>query len=127
VRRSSGASTTWSPGKLAATQRQIAELTALSEQLGYGISKTALIELAAMLASQYADRGIRSFSVQPGVVLTPQVAVGIADGTFAADEYTPAEHTAWTIVWLASAPEAAALNGALISAPQFVHDKALLP
>jgi NAD(P)-dependent dehydrogenase (short-subunit alcohol dehydrogenase family) len=95
--------------------------------LGYGISKTGLIELAAMLASQYADRGIRSFSVQPGVVLTPQVAVGIADGTFAADVYTPAEHTGWTIVWLASAPEAAALNGALISAPQFVHDKALLP
>jgi NAD(P)-dependent dehydrogenase (short-subunit alcohol dehydrogenase family) len=33
--------------------------------IGYGTSKTGMIEIAAMLASQYGGRGIRSFSVQP--------------------------------------------------------------
>jgi NAD(P)-dependent dehydrogenase (short-subunit alcohol dehydrogenase family) len=94
--------------------------------LGYGLSKTGLIELAAMIASQYGSQGIRSFSVQPGVVLTEQVAVAMGDGRLDADQFTPAEHAAWTIVWLASAPESAELNGALISAPQFVHERHLI-
>ena len=94
--------------------------------LGYGLSKTGLIELAAMLASQYGSRGIRSFSVQPGTVLTEQVAVAIGDGRLDADRFTPPEHAAWTIVWLATAADAGDMNGALISAPEFVHEKRLL-
>ncbi len=94
--------------------------------IGYGTSKTGMIEIAAMLATQFGDRGIRAFSVQPGTVLTEQVAVAMEDQTFAADEFTPPEHAAITIRWLATAPEAVALNGGLISAPTFVHDNGLL-
>ena len=94
--------------------------------IGYGTSKTGMIEIAAMLATQFADRGIRAFSVQPGTVLTEQVAVAMADQTFTADEFTPPEHAAITIRWLATAPEAIALNGGLISAPTFVHERHLL-
>jgi NAD(P)-dependent dehydrogenase (short-subunit alcohol dehydrogenase family) len=94
--------------------------------IGYGTSKTGMIEIAAMLATQFGDRGILAFSVQPGTVLTEQVAAAMADHTFAADEFTPAEHAAITIRWLATAPEAEALNGGLISAPTFVQERGLL-
>jgi NAD(P)-dependent dehydrogenase (short-subunit alcohol dehydrogenase family) len=94
--------------------------------IGYGTSKTGMIEIAVMLASQYGDRGIRSFSVQPGTVLTEQIAAALEGGTFDSSDWTPAEHSALTIVWLATAPEAMELNGALISAPSFVHEKGLL-
>jgi NAD(P)-dependent dehydrogenase (short-subunit alcohol dehydrogenase family) len=91
---------------------------------GYGTSKTGMIEIAAMLASQYGDRGIRSFSVQPGTVLTEQLAVAIGDGNLGSDDFTPPECAARTMVWLATAPEAVAMNGALVCAPEFApgHD-----
>jgi NAD(P)-dependent dehydrogenase (short-subunit alcohol dehydrogenase family) len=94
--------------------------------IGYGTSKTGMIEIAAMLASQYGDGGIRAFSVQPGTVLTEQIAAALEGGTFDSAAWTPPEHAALTIVWLATAPEAIELNGALISAPNFVHEKGLL-
>ena len=94
--------------------------------IGYGTSKTGMIEIAAMLATQFGHRGIRAFSVQPGTVLTEQVAAAMADQTFAAEEFTPPGHAAITIRWLATAPEAATLNGGLISAPTFVHERGLL-
>ena len=53
-----------------------------------------MIEIAAMIASQFGDRGIRAFSVAPGTVLTEQVAAAISDGTFDADAFTPPENTA---------------------------------
>ena len=93
---------------------------------GYGTSKIGMIEIAAMLATQFGDQGIRSFSVQPGTVLTEQLAAAMGDGTFDADDFSPPEYAARTIAWLATAPEAAALNGALINAPEFVRDKRLV-
>ena len=94
---------------------------------GYGTSKTGMIEIAAMLASQFGDRGIRSFSVQPGTVLTEQLRVALGDGAFDSDDWTPPEYAARTIAWLATAPEAGEFNGALICAPDFVHEKGLVP
>jgi NAD(P)-dependent dehydrogenase (short-subunit alcohol dehydrogenase family) len=94
--------------------------------IGYGTSKIGMIEIAAMLASQFGDQGIRSFSVQPGTVLTEQLAAALGDGTFDSDDWSPPEYAARTIAWLATAPEATALNGALINAPEFVHDKGLV-
>ena len=95
--------------------------------IGYGTSKTGMIEIAAMIASQFGDRGIRAFSVQPGTVLTEQIGAAIGDGTFDADAWDVPESAARAIVWLATAPEASELNGALIHAPSFVRDRRLLP
>ena len=95
--------------------------------IGYGTSKTGMIEIAAMLASQFGEHGIRAFSVQPGIVLTEQVGAAIGDGTFDADSWDAPECAALTIAWLATAPEAAELNGALIHAPTLVRDRNLLP
>jgi NAD(P)-dependent dehydrogenase (short-subunit alcohol dehydrogenase family) len=95
--------------------------------IGYGTSKTGMIEIAAMLASQFGARGIRAFSVQPGTVLTEQLAVAIGDGTFDADAWDAPECAAATIAWLATAPEAEDLNGALIHAPSFVRERRLHP
>jgi NAD(P)-dependent dehydrogenase (short-subunit alcohol dehydrogenase family) len=93
--------------------------------LGYGTSKTGMIEIAAMLASQFGDRGIRSFSVQPGVVLTEQLRVALGDGSFEAEQFSPPEYAARTIAWLATDPAARELNGALVCAPEFVHERGL--
>jgi len=94
---------------------------------GYGTSKTGMIEIAAMLASQYGDQGIRAFSVQPGTVLTEQLAAAMGDGTFDSAEWDPPECAAATIAWLATSPDADALNGALVNAPRFAAAHHLLP
>jgi NAD(P)-dependent dehydrogenase (short-subunit alcohol dehydrogenase family) len=93
---------------------------------GYGTSKIGMIEIAAMLASQFGDKGIRAFSVQPGTVLTEQLAAALGDGNFDSDDWSPPEHAARTIAWLATSPEASTLNGALVNAPQFVVERGLL-
>jgi NAD(P)-dependent dehydrogenase (short-subunit alcohol dehydrogenase family) len=92
---------------------------------GYGTSKIGMIEIAAMLASQFGTRGIRSFSVQPGTVLTEQLAAAMGDGTFDADAWDSPDCAARTIVWLATAPEALAFNGGLVNAPEFVRTRGL--
>jgi NAD(P)-dependent dehydrogenase (short-subunit alcohol dehydrogenase family) len=101
-----------------------------ASNLGYAASKVGLIEVAGVIANELGGRGIRSFSVQPGGVLTELVRANIDAGLMDADpddgHWTPAEHTARTIVWLVTAPEAVELNGALINAPTFVHEKHLL-
>jgi len=94
--------------------------------IGYGTSKIGMIEIAAMLASQFGERGIRAFSVQPGTVLTEQLEAALGDGTFRSDDFSPPEYAALTIAWLATSPDAAALNGALICAPHFVHEMGLV-
>jgi NAD(P)-dependent dehydrogenase (short-subunit alcohol dehydrogenase family) len=95
--------------------------------IGYGTSKIGMTEIAPMLASQFGARGIRAFSVQPGIVRTEQVAAAVGDGTFDADAWDAPECAASTIAWLATAPEADSLNGALIHAPSFVRNRRLLP
>jgi hypothetical protein len=94
---------------------------------GYGTSKTGMIEIAAMLASQFGDRGIRAFSVQPGTVLTEQLAVAIGDGALDSNDFTPPEYAARTMVWLATAPEAVTMNGGLICSPAFAPAHGLVP
>jgi NAD(P)-dependent dehydrogenase (short-subunit alcohol dehydrogenase family) len=93
---------------------------------GYGTSKVGMTEIAPMLVTQFGAQGIRSFSVQPGTVLTEQLQAALGEGTFAADDWTPPEHAARTIVWLATAPEALAMNGGLVSAPDLVHQQGLV-
>jgi len=93
---------------------------------GYGTSKVGMTEIAPMLATQFGAQGIRSFSVQPGTVLTEQLQAALGGGTFDADDWAPPEHAARTIAWLATSPDAAALNGALINAPEFVVSRRLL-
>jgi NAD(P)-dependent dehydrogenase (short-subunit alcohol dehydrogenase family) len=95
--------------------------------IGYGTSKIGMIEIAAMLASQYGDRGVRAFSVQPGTVLTEQLAAAMGGGTFDSARWDPPECAAVTIAWLATAPDAVALNGALVHAPSFAASRNLLP
>jgi NAD(P)-dependent dehydrogenase (short-subunit alcohol dehydrogenase family) len=90
---------------------------------GYGTSKVGMTEIAPMIATQYGDQGIRAFSVQPGTVLTEQLQAALGGGTFEGDDFSPPEDAARTITWLATAPEAADINGALVNAPKFVAER----
>jgi len=90
---------------------------------GYGTSKVGMTEIAPMLATQYGERGIRAFSVQPGTVLTEQLQAALGGGTFDSDDWSPPEDAARTIAWLATSPQAAEINGALVNAPRFVRER----
>jgi NAD(P)-dependent dehydrogenase (short-subunit alcohol dehydrogenase family) len=90
---------------------------------GYGTSKVGMTEIAPMIATQYGDQGICAFSVQPGTVLTEQLQAALGGGTFEGDDFSPPEDAARTITWLATAPEAADINGALVNAPKFVAER----
>ena len=92
---------------------------------GYGTSKVGMTEIAPMIATQYGDRGIRAFSVQPGTVLTEQLQAALGEGTFDADDWSPPEAAALTVAWLATTADAADMNGALVNAPQFVRERGL--
>jgi NAD(P)-dependent dehydrogenase (short-subunit alcohol dehydrogenase family) len=90
---------------------------------GYGTSKVGMTEIAPMIATQYGEQGIRAFSVQPGTVLTEQLQAALGGGTFDGDDFSPPDDAARAVAWLATAPEAAEINGALVNAPQFVRER----
>lgn len=69
-----------------------------SDHLGYRVSKTALNAVTCVYASQLASRKIAVNSVDPGWVKTDMGGAGATRSV---------EKGAETIVWLASAPEAA--------------------
>ena len=93
---------------------------------GYGTTKTGMIEIAAMLASQFGDRGIRAFSVQPGTVLTEQLASAMGTGRSTPTCGTPprcgADHPL-----AGDRARGGGVNGALICTPSFVRDRRLHP
>jgi NAD(P)-dependent dehydrogenase (short-subunit alcohol dehydrogenase family) len=76
-----------------------------------------------MIATQYGEQGIRAFSVQPGTVLTEQLQAALGGGTFDGDDFSPPDDAARAVAWLATAPDAAEINGALVNAPQFVRER----
>jgi NAD(P)-dependent dehydrogenase (short-subunit alcohol dehydrogenase family) len=85
--------------------------------LGYAMSKAAFGRVAPILHVEYADRGLRIFSVDPGFVITEAMR---ARGTV--DEYerhfvgaTP-EVIGKAIAWLATSPEADELRGKVVYA-----------
>jgi NAD(P)-dependent dehydrogenase (short-subunit alcohol dehydrogenase family) len=92
----------------------------------YAMSKGAFHRLAAILAVEYRDRGIRAFNVEPGYVVTERMAVNArALGLEGKYPGAPPTVPASVVAWLASAPEAAELNGTTLSAQKFARDRAL--
>lgn len=104
----------------------------------YGQSKTANALFALEFDRRFSDRGIRAFSVMPGVIktdlgrhMTPQLRdeMGFAAAPAAQApviEYKSIEAGAATSVWAATAPELAGIGGAYLEdcaqAPAFSED-----
>lgn len=77
----------------------------------YGASKAALARLAGVINREHGDRGLRAFSVNPGLVSTEAVTATLGDDGALAQRYgamSPRQIAA-ALLWLATAPEAARL------------------
>ncbi|MBM5456523.1 SDR family oxidoreductase [Pseudomonas sp. P66] len=74
----------------------------------YGAGKAAVSRLAGVLATELGERGIRAYTLNPGVVSTEALKATIGDqGVIALRAgIAPPEVPAQVMLWLATAPEA---------------------
>jgi len=94
----------------------------------YAMSKGAFHRLAGVLAVELGDRGIRSYNLEPGFVITERMEVNArALGLEGRYPGAPPSVPAAVIAWLATSPEAAELNGTTISAQRFARERDLHP
>ncbi|WP_236794700.1 SDR family NAD(P)-dependent oxidoreductase [Amycolatopsis sp. GM8] len=94
--------------------------------ISYGATKAALHRVAGILAVEHGPDGIQAFNVDPGYTATERIAQDMARFGFAANGEPP-EVVGAVVAWLATAPEAAELNGHTIFAQQFCADHDLVP
>jgi NAD(P)-dependent dehydrogenase (short-subunit alcohol dehydrogenase family) len=95
--------------------------------LGYGMSKAALNRVAGHLATEFRDRNVMFYNVDPGFTTTERMVMDMADFGFDADVGAPPEVTGAVCAWLLTSPEAPALAGTFISAQEFCHERNLVP
>jgi hypothetical protein len=94
----------------------------------YAMSKAAFARVAPLLEVEHGDQGIRSFSIDPGYVVTETAEARGTGGQFA-------EHFAVAtppvigvaIAWLATSPEAEELRGQIVLAQRETKRRGLLP
>jgi NAD(P)-dependent dehydrogenase (short-subunit alcohol dehydrogenase family) len=95
--------------------------------LSYAMSKAAGHSIAGVLAVEYADKGIRSFNVQPGPVKTERLMQDMQAFGFNTDSWAPPEVIGEVVHWLASSSDADALNGQCIQGQELCVQFNLLP
>ena len=95
--------------------------------LSYAMSKAAGHAIAGLLAVEYRDQGIRAFNVQPGPVKTERLLQDMAGFGFDAENWAPPEVIGEVVLWLATKPEADALNGQCIQGQEFCVEHDLVP
>ena len=94
----------------------------------YAMSKGAFHRLAGVLAVELGPRGIRSYNLEPGFVITERMEVNArALGLEGRYPGAPPSVPAAVIAWLATSPDAAEMNGATISAQRFARERGLHP
>ena len=95
---------------------------------GYAMSKGAFHRLAGILAVELAGRGVSVFNVEPGFVMTERMEVNAKERGFEGRyRGAPPSVPAAVVAWLATNPEAAALNGQTITAQKFALQRGLHP
>lgn len=96
--------------------------------LGYAASKAAFHRMAGILAVELGGQGIRAFNVDPGYVDTErQVLNAAANGLAGHYRGAPPSVPACVIAWLATSPEADALNGQAVRAQKLALERHLHP
>jgi NAD(P)-dependent dehydrogenase (short-subunit alcohol dehydrogenase family) len=94
--------------------------------MGYGTSKGAFHRVAGFLAVELADKGVRCYNVQPGLIATERIAQDMAKFGIT-NEGAPMEVMGKVVRWLCTEPEAEQYNGRNVEAQYFCHEKGLLP
>jgi len=95
--------------------------------MGYGISKGALHRVAAILALELGEKGIRAYNVQPGFIATERIAQDMRQFGFDAAAGAPPEVVGAVVTWLVTNPLAAEPNGRTVQAQEVCRHLALLP
>lgn len=97
--------------------------------LSYAMSKAAGHSIAGVLAVELADKGIRSFNLQPGPIRTERIAQDMGAFNFDADDgfWQPPEVIGEAVYWLATSPDADKLNGECIQGQELCQELNLLP
>jgi NAD(P)-dependent dehydrogenase (short-subunit alcohol dehydrogenase family) len=75
--------------------------------LGYGMSKGALQRVAGIFSLEMADKGIRTFNVQPGFIATERMFQDMGNFNFDASTGAPPDVVGAVVAWLVTNPEAA--------------------
>ncbi len=94
--------------------------------MGYGTSKGAFHRVAGFLAVELADKGIRCFNVQPGLIATERIGQDMAKFGIT-NKGAPMEVMGKVVRWLCTEPDAEQYNGRNVEAQYFCHEKGLLP
>jgi NAD(P)-dependent dehydrogenase (short-subunit alcohol dehydrogenase family) len=95
---------------------------------GYAMSKGAFHRLAGILAVELAGTGVTVFNVEPGFVMTERMETNAKDRGFEGRyRGAPPSVPAAVVAWLATDPEAAALNGKTVTAQKFALERGLHP
>lgn len=94
--------------------------------LAYAASKAAFHRFAPILAVELGERGVRTHNLDPGYVETERQKVNAtALGLEGRYQGAPPSVPAAVIAWLATAPEAEALNGKTVQAQRFALEHGL--
>jgi NAD(P)-dependent dehydrogenase (short-subunit alcohol dehydrogenase family) len=94
----------------------------------YAMSKGAFHRLAGILAVELGDRGVRCFNLDPGFVITERMEVNAGPlGLAGRYKGAPPSVPASVVAWLATAPEAADLNGSTIVAQKVALERGIHP
>ena len=96
--------------------------------MGYAMSKAAFARMAPLLHVELADHNIRTFSVDPGFVVTEKTEAVNRSAQYA-QHFVPATPPVIgaTVAWLATDPEADALRGQIVMAQRECKRRGLLP
>lgn len=97
----------------------------------YGASKAALIRLAGCINRELGARGLRAYSVDPGVVTTEAVTATLGDDGLLAQRYgaMPPQAIAQALLWLASSEQAPAYakGRGMLALQDLVKAQGLMP
>ena len=94
----------------------------------YGAGKATVSRLSGVLTTELGERGIRAFTLNPGVVSTEALMATIGDqGVIALrGGVAPPEVPAQVMLWLATAAEAAAFQKRTIAAQPFALEQGIV-
>jgi NAD(P)-dependent dehydrogenase (short-subunit alcohol dehydrogenase family) len=95
--------------------------------LSYGMSKAAGHMIAAQLAVECADKGVRAFNLQPGAIKTERILQDMSRFGFGADFGEPPEVIGEVAYWLATSPDADAYIGQCVDGQKLCRELNLLP
>lgn len=95
----------------------------------YGAGKAAVSRLSGVLAAEFGDRGIRAYTINPGVVTTEALKATIGEnGVLAMRKgVAPPEVPAAVLCWLATSPAAPAFQRRTIQAQAFAIEHGIVP